>query len=180
MWRQLPVRIYVTDEKLLGPTHKAVEIMNEGFNRSVFLMSTNSRAPLRLYCDKERVLPMRDAGATFAYLGASIYLGEVFIDCDWSARANPTVVSNIIAHELYHVLGFMTPGLGHSYNVNCISFPYARKEVCVCDEMKKAFHDRYPVETLPAQVQKMPTGHLKNRWEMMAQMLLNGVTQHLF
>jgi hypothetical protein len=143
-WKDLPVRIYIKDEHLKEAVTLATELLNDAFNEEVYTIADRDNAELIISCvDKGDLAPLIGGGATIDVNASFIYSSKITIGC--GGYRDVELSRNTIAHELYHSLGFWTPGLGHSYNEHCISYPLIGKAGYVCKEMIEDFNQRYHV-----------------------------------
>jgi hypothetical protein len=141
IWASLPVSIFVQDGCLKEPVQNGVNLLNTGLKREVYVVRNNPDASIQVFCDGEHLPSNLDAYASTNYESGVLMKATVAIRCN--RVCDNGSASIIIAHELYHALGFMTPGLGHSRLPLCLSFPHIHQYMRVCGEMRRDFDTRY-------------------------------------
>lgn len=140
-WKTLPVGVYTSSRNLFKPVRDAMNLFNEGFARSVFKLASKNKSLIRIHCTTDEP-PRRPHARTYPTdKDGNMTDVRIYVNCKENFTAE--VLRNLVAHELYHALGFYTPGLGHSYRPECISYPIAHEGQLVCREMKEDFEGRY-------------------------------------
>lgn len=142
-WRTLPVGVYTSSRDLFKPARDAMNLFNEGFARSVFKLASKNKSLIRIHCTTDEP-PRRPHARTYPTdKDGNMTDVRIYVNC--KENFTDEVLRNLVAHELYHALGFYTPGLGHSYRRECISYPLAHEGQSICKEMVEDFKERYPV-----------------------------------
>lgn len=139
----LPVNVHVIENFLVDPTSDAINAMNIGLGYNVYGMSDESYLIL-VQCGTE--FPNDFIAYTIVHhntINARIVSSDVYIDC--TKNFDSWVLSHVIAHELYHSIGF----LEHSPNEDClmnrVTPVYADIENEICYDMNASFNSTYGI-----------------------------------
>lgn len=141
-WKSLPVGVYTDNELLKSMLDEAVESFNWGFGKGkeIFISGNN----IQVLCVKTKELSGFNGYCNYEYgMDETIDYAVVRIACDNFENQPRQYLVNVIAHELYHCLGFDH----HHENSWCVSYEHINGcsfEHLTCDEVKLDISVKYP------------------------------------
>ncbi|NIQ92411.1 MAG: hypothetical protein GWN93_26900 [Deltaproteobacteria bacterium] len=150
-WESLPQEIYVEDGVIEKTNQDLSDLVQQGIDEmskhfgSTFEVTDNQDAKIIAFCNNE-LLEDENIRA-YAYVNWNqksglIYSGTIEVDCD--ADMPDSYYVYMIAHEMFHSLGF----IDHYENPDCLnSITFTIKKTIedqICDDMVDDFYDRYP------------------------------------